>query len=652
MEKPPRAISVLLSVRNGLPFVEQTVASILAQTFLDFEFVIVDNCSTDGSRDYLQQVAKTDPRIRLILNERDLGHSGGLNRGLEVCSAEWIARIDADDVALPNRLERQLAFVRQHPQVKVTSSLAYYINEKGQRKGKTVLELTTEKKFHDYMARNEVIGLLHPCVMMRKDVVLEAGGYREEYKGANDIDLWNRISERGHLILVQPEILMEYRIHSASISVGKFKEIRLKYEWVRACMTARRSGRAEPDWETFLLEWNNVSVWARINRQRKTLAKMYYRLGGENFIANKRIKGAGYFALSALLQPGYALRRLTGQVLVKGTAGATAATLGFSGKLKTPAAAPLPVTIIICCHNAAPFIRQAIESCLNQNRPAQKLVVIDDASTDGSVAVMDQYTRAGAMELIQNRHRQGRAISVNRAFETVKTKYIALLDADDVAMPGRFERQVEFMEAHPRIGCSSSFVRYINTVGTRIASGVLSLLTERDLENHLSAGEPIGLFAPAVILRAEVVKNPALRFRAAFWPADDIDLWNRIAEAGWQVLAQPEFLTAYRIHSSSIVTTDARNTRLQYEWVRACLRARRRGLREPAHDEFQRQLEAMPLTAKLNRERKVEAKVSCRAAGFALGERRFIRATLHLAKAFCLQPGYVSRRLAQQIFKS
>ncbi|HEX4341984.1 MAG TPA: glycosyltransferase family A protein, partial [Verrucomicrobiae bacterium] len=119
MEKRPPKISVLMSVRNGMPFVQQTVPSIVRQTFLDFEFVIVDNCSTDGSREYLQKVAALEPRIRLVLNEKDLGHSGGLNRGLAECHGPWIARIDADDIALPNRLERQFAFVNENPDVVV-----------------------------------------------------------------------------------------------------------------------------------------------------------------------------------------------------------------------------------------------------------------------------------------------------------------------------------------------------------------------------------------------------------------------------------------------------------------------------------------------------------------------------------------------------
>src|ERR1017187_10057560 len=164
METPPSKISVLMSVRNGLPYVKKTVPSILGQTFPDFEFVIVDNCSTDGTRDYLHEIAKTDGRIKLLLNERDLGHSGGLNRGLEACRGGWIARIDADDVALPNRLERQMAFVQANPEMAVPCCLAYYINAKGERKGKTFLDLTTVEKFKECMAQNEAIGLTHPCV--------------------------------------------------------------------------------------------------------------------------------------------------------------------------------------------------------------------------------------------------------------------------------------------------------------------------------------------------------------------------------------------------------------------------------------------------------------------------------------------------------
>ncbi len=122
-----------MSVRNGMPYVEQTVQSILAQTCADFEFIVVDNASTDGSALAIEKIAQRDERITLLRNAQDLGMSGGLNRGLEVCSGRWIARMDADDIAQPDRFERQLEFLAANPDVKATSCLAYYIDETGKQ---------------------------------------------------------------------------------------------------------------------------------------------------------------------------------------------------------------------------------------------------------------------------------------------------------------------------------------------------------------------------------------------------------------------------------------------------------------------------------------------------------------------------------------
>ncbi len=309
-----------MSVRNGLPYIRQTVPSVLGQTFRDFEFVIVDNASTDGTRDYLRELAAGEDRVRVLWNDRDLGHSGGLNRGLAECRAEWIARIDADDIALPHRLDRQWTFIQEHPEVAVTSCFAYYINQHGVRKGQTFHDLTTVEKFREYQARNAAIGLLHPGVFMRRDVVLAAGGYREAFGAANDIDLWARISEQGRVILVQPEYLIEYRVHPGAIGSRKLLEARLKFEWARACLIARRAGLPEPAWEAFLQNWRSAPLAQRLNRQRKFVAKACYRRAGERYLSGGMIKSAGWFAVAALLQPGYALGRVRGQLLKRGAA--------------------------------------------------------------------------------------------------------------------------------------------------------------------------------------------------------------------------------------------------------------------------------------------------------------------------------------------
>ncbi len=307
-------VSVLMSVKDGMPYVRETVESVLAQTFQDWEFVIVDNASSDDTVPVVERFVARDQRIRLIANARDLGHSGGLNRGLEACRARWVARIDADDVALPYRLERQLAFVRANPLVKVTSCLAYYINASGRRVGKTHHDLTTRDAFARYMEMNEAIGLVHPGVLMDRRVVEKVGRYREAFGPANDIDLWGRISERGHLILVQPECLMEYRVHPGAIGT-RFLQARMKYEWARACTRARRAGLPEPTWAAFLDEWNSAPWWRRVNRWRKITAKRLYRMAGLNWATGHRLDAVTLMTAAAFLQPTYTLPRLYRQRL-------------------------------------------------------------------------------------------------------------------------------------------------------------------------------------------------------------------------------------------------------------------------------------------------------------------------------------------------
>ena len=312
MEATP-AISVLMSVKDGLPHLEQAAASILAQTFSDFEFVIANNASTDGSREYLEQLADREPRIVLLHNERDLGHSGGLNRGLAACRGTWIARMDADDVAMPGRLEKQFAFVSENADVAATSCTAWYVDASGHRAGHTVCDVSTREEFRYFREHNLPIGILHPGAFIRREVLVNLGGYRGEFDPANDIDLWCRISDN-HLILVLPELLMEYRIHNSSISGRNYEHGRLKGLWARDCMIARRENRTEPTWEGFLEGRRSAPWWLRLNRWRKMRAKSLYRQSAQNHVAAHHVQSLADIALAVLLQPEYALPRLKVQI--------------------------------------------------------------------------------------------------------------------------------------------------------------------------------------------------------------------------------------------------------------------------------------------------------------------------------------------------
>ncbi len=309
----PPAISVLMSVRNGIPYVGEAIASILAQTFTGWEFIIVDNASNDGSVDVLKRFAQQEPRIRLLFNASDLGASGALNRGLELCSGCWVARMDADDVAMPNRFERQLEFLRANPEVQVSSCLAFYINHEGAIVGKTFHDLKSREDFDRYVAQRQPIAILHPGAMVRRELVARSGGYRGQYEPASDVDLWARLVETGAVILVQQEYLMKYRVHSGSVTSQSLQHARLKYLWVKESMRARRMGQPEPTWERFLAARSEAPWWIRANRWRKDRARILYRHSAQDYISGRRIRALFEICGAALLQPNYTIPRLKGQ---------------------------------------------------------------------------------------------------------------------------------------------------------------------------------------------------------------------------------------------------------------------------------------------------------------------------------------------------
>lgn len=290
-------------------------------------------------------------------------------------------------------------------------------------------------------------------------------------------------------------------------------------------------------------------------------------------------------------------------------------------------------------------------SLLAQTRPPDQIIVIDDGSTDHSIDLLSDWEREGKILIRRNPKNLGKAESLNQVFHDIDATYFIIQDADDIALPHRVERQLAFMEANPRLGCSSGFIEYMSSSGRTIGKGILDLTTESRLEEYLAGDEPFGLFCPAAILRSEVIKQPQLRFRGQFWPADDIDLWNRIAEAGWLVLAQPETVVKYRIHGSSAVSSNFLRTRMQFEWVRACLRARRSGLPQPEQLQFLKQWNSAPWLGRLNRSRKIAAKGFYRSGGFAVAERDYLRAFRKLFAAILLDPSYSVRRLTRQMSK-
>ncbi len=206
--QPP--ITVLMSVHNGLPYVADAIRSILGQTFKNFEFLIIDDASTDGTAELLR--AEVDPRIRVISLTENIGLTAALNRGLKEAHGEFIARQDADDLSAPRRLEYQAAFLKTNPACAAVGSQAWLMDGQGRSLGRKNFPLSYRGIAFGHLFDN---ALAHSAVMVRRSVVHD--GYDETFTASQDYELWSRLAER-HALANLPQRLVTLRVLNSSIT--------------------------------------------------------------------------------------------------------------------------------------------------------------------------------------------------------------------------------------------------------------------------------------------------------------------------------------------------------------------------------------------------------------------------------------------------
>ena len=207
-----------MPVFNAARYLAPAIESMLAQTFADFEFIIVDDGSTDRSPEILARFAKKDARIAII-SRPNTGIVGALNDGLARAKGEFIARMDADDLSRPDRLAVQLAFLETHPGVVALGSSVTMVDPAG-RLLKNFKAFTDSETVRREITAMRDIGVIHPTLMVRRSVLNRLGGYRQQYNLVEDVDLFFRLLDEGELANV-PELLVTYRQHETSTNSKK-----------------------------------------------------------------------------------------------------------------------------------------------------------------------------------------------------------------------------------------------------------------------------------------------------------------------------------------------------------------------------------------------------------------------------------------------
>jgi glycosyltransferase involved in cell wall biosynthesis len=201
-----------MSVYNGERYLRKALESILSQTFADFEFVVIDDGSTDGTWAIL--TSHTDPRLRLVRNKENIGLTRSLNNGLALAQGEYTARMDADDISLPGRFERQLRFL-QATGADLCFCRAQFTNE---ATGQETTWREANWSFTRWRGLFENRYGLHPGVMFRAEAIRSLGGYDESFGRAQDYELWDRCAAYGLRFAYVPEVLLCYRLRALGIS--------------------------------------------------------------------------------------------------------------------------------------------------------------------------------------------------------------------------------------------------------------------------------------------------------------------------------------------------------------------------------------------------------------------------------------------------
>lgn len=282
IKKNNPTVSVIMPVFNAETYLEQAIISILEQSYTDFEFIIIDDGSSDNSLSIINKIADSDNRVKFI-SRPNKGLIFTLNEAINLSVGDYIARMDADDISAPQRFEKQVSFLDAHPDYAAVGVLSILIDSDGD-------EIAAFGNWveHDDIDKAHIRGhggaIIHPSSMIRAEVLRKVGNYREGFKSAEDIDLWLRVAEVGKLANID-ERLFYYRQHLDSVGHKQRTEQILNTQKAIADAYQRRQLKADDDFSTTFKNTSDTKIdtflkwgwWALSAGNRKTARKYAFK---------------------------------------------------------------------------------------------------------------------------------------------------------------------------------------------------------------------------------------------------------------------------------------------------------------------------------------------------------------------------------------
>ena len=485
-------VSIIIPVYNGSNYLKEAIDSALAQTYKNVEIIVINDGSNDGGK--TDKICKSyGNKIRYCKKENG-GAASALNMGIEKMKGEYFSWLSHDDIYYPEKIEKQIRFLDKFDDKNtVLYSNVEYIDENS----KTIYKTEYEKKHSIETLSNGVFpvfyGYTNGCSMLIPKKCFEyVGLFNEKLKTANDYDMWFRLFKKCKTAFI-PEVLIKYRFHDlqGTKTVAEDKRV------------------AESD-----------RIWSKAIKQLKDREVESFGVNIFNF----------YLDLSKRMAEA---KKLKSQEIA-------------SKRAKTCYKKNAPsVSVIMPCYNSEKYLKEAIESILNQTYANFELIIVDDGSTDNTWRIIQEYKKKDfRVVTTKNLYKKGIPGGMNTGLDLSRGRYITRMDSDDISLPTRFEKQVSFLTNNEKYGfCSTNMSAF-----GKIDSPGLYKKQEAPLEWLFFWSNPVP--SAATMYRAKIIKDNGIKFRD-YKVAQDYDFLAQVQTVTKGHILYEEPLYQYRIYARS-----------------------------------------------------------------------------------------------------
>ena len=302
-------LSIVIPVYNCARYVQATLDSISQQSFTDYEIIVVDDGSTDGTAEILRSYSEHEPRL-VIETIAHRGIVAALNTGFAKARSDLIVRIDADDLMAPSRLERQLAFINDHPKVGASGTYYRIIDENGNVCGSHEPPFCSQEAVELFISNGGNPIYPAPSMVLRKSVVDSLGGFREEFAQTEDVDLLMRMIRSGFEVIIQPEYLTYFRYHSGSVSANNIRRQYFQKQLIFENFHRYRAGKPEIPYASHADALRKLSLVGKIRAESGIMSAILMRRRDMALLRGQRVAGVVFLTGAAILNPGATARKI------------------------------------------------------------------------------------------------------------------------------------------------------------------------------------------------------------------------------------------------------------------------------------------------------------------------------------------------------